>query len=114
LQIVTGIDLDPAGDPWVSLLRCGGASCSDIAVYFLKNEAWIPLLDEDTLYELPPEIAFSADGTAWVCNQGSLYHRTPEKAELIGTLEASACTVAVDGAGTVWVGNAAGLWKLEP
>jgi streptogramin lyase len=113
-QIVISIDLDPAGDPWVSMYRCGGASCSDVVTYFLKNDAWLPLQAEGVMYMLPPSVAFSADGTAWVCSEGSVYHRTLEQAELIDTLNASACVIAVDGAGTVWVGNAAGLWKLEP
>lgn len=117
-QIVTSLDLDPAGDPWVSILRCGGAGCFSTAAYFLKGGAWMPLLDEETAYESPPSAAFSTDGTAWMCNQGIVYRRTLEKAELLGKLDAGACEVAVDGAGAVWVaafrGTDAGLWKLKP
>ncbi|MDO9128492.1 MAG: hypothetical protein Q7U34_01370, partial [Anaerolineales bacterium] len=117
-QIVTSLDLDPTGDPWVSILRCGGASCFSTSAYFLKGGAWMPLLDEETVYELPPSVAFSTDGTAWVCNQGSVYRRTPEKAELLGRLDAGACEVAVDGTGAMWAaafrGADAGLWNLRP
>ncbi len=117
-QIVTSLDLDPAGDPWVSILRCGGAGCFSTSAYFMKGGAWLPLLDEGTVYESPPSLAFSTDGTAWVCIQGNVYRRTPEEAESLAKLAAEACEVAVDGTGTVWVavfrGADAGLWRLRP
>jgi hypothetical protein len=118
-QVVTSLALDPDGSPWIGVLRCGAAACDSSVYYFLKGGAWTPFLDPAVEFEVRPGLAFSADGSAWICDRGSLYRRsTPARVELVGTLQTGGCEIAVDGTGAVWVGAAhgpdAGLWQVRP
>jgi ligand-binding sensor domain-containing protein len=118
-QIVLSIILDPAGSPWVGILRCGAASCNTLVYDFLQGGTWMPYLDETTDYTASPGLGFTPDGNAWICHQGNLYRRSgPEGYVLYGSMAMGSCQVAVDGAGTVWVGAssgpAAGLWQVKP
>jgi hypothetical protein len=118
-QIVTSIQLDPAGDPWLGILKCGAAACDTLAYYFLKNGAWTPFLDESTEYWSRPGLGFTPDRGAWICHEGNVYLRSETSGySLVGSLETGTCRVAVDGTGSVWVaaasGPSAGLWQVKP
>lgn len=116
-QVVTSIDLDPSGAPWIEVLRAGGASIYGSTVrYHLKEGEWV--LDFDPQMWLPSSLAFGIDGQAWLCAGGVLYQMTDSGAQPVGELRALSCQVKVDGSGRVWVasynGADAGLWYYQP
>ncbi len=111
-QLVTLLDIDPAGNPWVKILRQGGASWYGAeARYHLKDDEWV--LDLDDAWD-PDSLAFSADGRAWLCAGGTVYEFGDGQAEQIAQLAVGEyCQVVVDGSGRVWVGGRGGLWWLD-
>ena len=111
-QLVTEITLDPAGNPWVEILRFGGASpFGAVARYHLEGGAWVA--DYDPGGEWFGDLAFGPDGVAWLCAEGTVYRLAGGQVEEVGAVAALYCQVEVDGAGRVWVAGAPGLWWLD-
>lgn len=116
-QVITSIDLDASGTPWVEVLRSGGASVYGSTVrYHLKDEQWV--LDFDPQMWLPSSLAFGPDAQAWLCAGGVLYQGAEGSFRQVGALKALSCQVKIDSTGRVWVagfnGTDSGLWWYQP
>ena len=109
-QLVNDITLDRAGNPWVEIIRYGGASAwGTVARYHLEAESWIQDFDGWI-----SDLAFGSDGTPWLCSEGSVYRLDSGTPELAGTIGGFDCRIAVDGQNRVWVASDTGLWRLDP
>jgi hypothetical protein len=105
---IPDIALGPLGDPWVTFMICGGASCGNGVVLFrLEGEHWAQV-GEDA-WDL--DTAFAPDGSAWLCMKyepsdtrgtaSGVYHVVGDTPELVA--EFLRCVIEVDPAGRVWV-----------
>jgi hypothetical protein len=106
--------LDLAGDPWVTLHRCGGASCDtgQYALYHITDDTWTHVIE---LQDQPGELAFDAAGAAWLCADIGLYRITSDVPEPIGGDETARCTIEADMAGRVWLAipGRSALWLYD-
>jgi hypothetical protein len=108
---ITSIALDEAFNPWVTVERCGGASCStnQYALFHVVGDTWTHILEwrGDNVSDL----AF-AWGEAWLCAEPGLYRVKGETVQKIAGDDLASCRVEADMAGRVWLtlpGRAA-LW----
>jgi hypothetical protein len=109
-QLVVEIDLDGEGNPWVEILRYGGASpFGEVGHYHLQDGEWI--MDFEGWFS---SLAFGADGVAWACSEGSIIQLKGGQAEEVDRVPGPECQVVVDGVGRVWITNYDGLRWLEP
>jgi hypothetical protein len=92
---VTDIDLDAAGDPWVTILLCGGASCDTEVLYHVSDGVWTQVGGLGFYRGAIIEV----DGTPWFFGSG--VHRI-EGATLEMVAPLLIESVAVDDTGTVW------------
>jgi ligand-binding sensor domain-containing protein len=92
---VTDIALDAAGDPWVTMLLCGGAGCEDEALYHVRDEVWTQV-GEVGLYTGP---LIEVDSTPWLFG-GGIYRVEGAAFRMVVPLLVQ--SAAVDGAGQVW------------
>jgi hypothetical protein len=96
------LTLGPAGEVWMALEPCGGASCSDMRVhYHLVGDEWVRVGD---LY-WNSDLALAPDGSAWLCADGGVYHVVDHVPGLVAEMGRAGdrCSVEVDPAGRVWV-----------
>ncbi len=110
---ITDIALDEAATPWVTLHRCGGASCDtgQYALFHVVGDTWIHILEWQG--DRADDLAF-AWGEAWLCASSGLYRIKGETLQKIAgeVSPRAACYVEADAAGRVWLtlpGQAA-LW----
>ena len=109
-QLIVSIDLDVHDNPWVEILRYGGASAfGAVARYHLQGEEWI--LDYDGDFS---SLAFDAEGTAWLCAEGRVYRLEGGQTEEIGAAAGLNCRIVVAGSGRVWAASRTALWWVEP
>ena len=109
-QLVVNITLDRDGNPWVEILRFGGASpFGGVAHYHQQNGTWV--MDFDGWFG---SLAFGTAGEAWLCSEGSVYRLESGQAEEVGAVPGLDCQIIVDGTGRVWVTNHTNLWWLGP
>ncbi|MGB5931880.1 MAG: hypothetical protein WBH57_02275 [Anaerolineae bacterium] len=109
-QLVVNITLDREGNPWVEILRYGGASpLGEVAHYHLQNGTWV--MDFDGWFG---SLAFGTAAEAWACSEGSVYRLESGQAEEVGAVSGLDCQIIVDGTGRVWVTDHTNLWWLEP
>lgn len=109
-QLVTAIDLDADDNPWVEVMRYGGASPFGVVARFhLQDGAWVQ--DYEGWFS---SLAFGREGDAWLCSEGQIYHLENGQAVAAGRVPGTECQIVVDGAGGVWVTGHYGLWWLEP
>jgi ligand-binding sensor domain-containing protein len=93
LGFVMDLVIDRAGDPWLTLALCGGASCfGDIASYRVQSGVWTQTEEQIAQWEL----ASDADGTPWLFADGSIYRITGDVPEKIAQLSARFVTVGAD------------------
>lgn len=124
---VDNIELDPEGNPWLSLAVCGGASCGGGLLYRLRGETWTQLGTvvggEENLPANITGLAF-AGGVAWLTDFSpcSVYRVDGDVPKQVATFEVGgdACSIEADAAGRVWVAAldkvvcaTACLWWLE-
>lgn len=116
--LVTQIDLDQEGMPWIEVARAGGASQFGASQrYHLKAGAWV--LDYDPGRWIESSLAFDASGQAWICAAGQVVLVGEAGVPLdFGQLDAAACTIAFDNSDRGWLlaegGVDEGLWTFEP
>jgi hypothetical protein len=107
--------LDPAGEPWVTLHRCGGASCDtgQYALFHVTADAWTPIIESQN--QQPGDLAFDAASAAWLCTEDGLYRITSDVPEPIGGEDAAGCTIEADAAGRVWLAlpDRSTLWQYD-
>ena len=109
-QLIVNIDLDVHDNPWVEILRYGGASAfGAVARYHLLGEEWI--LDYDGDFS---SLAFDAEGTGWLCAEGTIYRLEGGRTEVVGAAGDTNCRIVVASAGRVWAAAYNALWWLEP
>jgi hypothetical protein len=116
-QLVDGIALDAAGNPWVLFTRFGGAGpWHSTAIYALDGGTWVAVSDPNDY--LPLQFAFAPDGTAWVCADRVVLRFSDGEGEIVGSVPGYSHQVAVDGAGRVWIAgegaSGAALWLFAP
>ncbi len=100
---VHAVVLDPTGVPWVTIQRCGGATCEtrEFALFKVAGDTWTHILELPG--SSPGDIAFDAVGNAWLCAGEGLYYITPQTLEQIAPDEIGGCSVEADSAGQVWL-----------
>ena len=109
-QLVVEIDLDGEDNPWVEILRYGGASpFGEVGHYHLQDGEWA--MDFEGWFS---SLAFGVDGLAWACSEGSIIQLQGGLAEELDRVPGTECQVVVDGAGRAWITNRTDLWLLEP
>jgi hypothetical protein len=109
-QLVVEIDLDGEGNPWVEILRYGGASpFGEVGHFHLQGGEWIKGFEGWF-----SSLGFGADGAAWACSEGVLIQLQNGLAKEVDTVPGSECQIAVDGTGHVWITDHDELWWLEP
>ena len=109
-QLVVDIDLDMNDNPWVQILRYGGASAfGAVTRYHLQDWEWV--LDYDGDFS---SLAFDSKGTAWLCAEGTVCRLEGGQREEIGAAGGMNCHMIVAGAGRVWAASRAALWWLDP
>jgi hypothetical protein len=95
------LTVDPSGDPWPTIVICGGASCyGNIARYHVHDGTWNQIggvAEYDGTQRGP---LFGADGTPWVFWGGGVYRIAEDTPELMAPLYAR--SVVTDGSGRVW------------
>lgn len=113
---IINISIDPDGDPWVSYIGCGGASCDVFHIYNLKNGEWTRYGEQLPFYNFTA-IAFDGAGTAWIFQLGNgIAHIQDGELELIGGMIGSS-VVDVDGGRISFTGRYENgpmtLWALD-
>lgn len=93
---VTDIVVDPAGDPWVAVVVCRGASCDADVIHHLRGGVWTPIM---TNRVQKPHLVFDSAGTPWIFAD-QIYRATGDVAEPVADLRTQ--TVAVDANRQVW------------
>jgi hypothetical protein len=112
---ITDLALDPAGDPWLTMDLCGGASCYGWLVhYYVHDGVWTQITELLDDYYPVQKPVFDADGTPWLFWNGNLYRMAGDVPELVTRFVVY--SLSVDAAGRAWLvawheGRAA-LWTL--
>jgi len=120
---ITDLALDPAGDPWLTLALCGGASCYGWLVhYYVHDGVWTQvgeLLDDYYPVQKPVFVPRQGDldamGTPWLFWNGNLYRIEGDAPELVARF--IVYVLSADSAGRAWFvawheGQTA-LWTLD-
>ena len=109
-QLVTEIDLDANGTPWVEVMQFGGAGpLGRFVRYHLKEGEWI-----EDFEGWSSSLAITEPGVAWLCSEGSIVRLQNGRAEQIGEIPGEQCEIQVDGSRRVWVTNYSELWLFDP
>ncbi len=110
---IEDLAFDPAGNPWVTLHRCGGASCAtgQYALFHIADDTWTLIVERHN--QQPGVLVFDPAGAAWLCTDTGLYRITSDVAEPIGGEETARCRVEADPAGRVWLAipGRSTLWR---
>lgn len=114
---ITDLTLDPAGDPWLTLNLCGGASCYGWLVhYYVHDGVWTQigeLLDD---YYPVQKTILDAEGAPWLLWGGDLYRIVGDMPEFVARFVVY--SLEVDAAGQVWLAawhdGRAALWTMTP
>jgi len=116
-QLVARLDLDPDGNPWIGVLRQGGASMyGSTELMYLEGDAW-EIVEEASGYS-PGSVAFRPDGEAWWCGENSLLSIQGGSAHVALEQVNTSCRVQVDGRGVPWAAfpgmGEDSLWRGVP
>jgi hypothetical protein len=109
--------VDGAGDVWVMMQMCGGASCDNPAyLYRIHNGEWSLAIDSQDWSMPPKQLAVDGSGQGWLFWDGTVYLLDGDDLQPAASLEARSVDVSPDG--RVWAvaryeENLA-LWVLEP
>ena len=108
-QLVVDIDLDMNDNPWIQILRYGGASAfGAVTRYHLQDGEWV--LDYDGDFS---SLAFDSEGTAWLCAEGRVYRLEGGQRQEVGAADGMNCHTVVAGPGRVWAASGTALWWLD-
>lgn len=117
-QLVQSVEIDPQGNPWVEVMRYGGASAyGEVARYALQGGDWVgvygPALYGSTALALGAESPYLEAG-------GVLYRLEGSSLQEIAKLERGegSYRMVVDGSGLLWIARLGdpngGLWTYLP
>jgi hypothetical protein len=93
---INQITLDPTGDPWVTMVLCGGASCDNLVLYHVHDGTWTQVGE----VALPIGAFFDVDGTSWYVGSNGVQRIVGTALEPVAPLRAQ--SVVTDDAGQVW------------
>jgi hypothetical protein len=118
---ITDLTLDPAGDPWLTLDLCGGASCYGWLVhYHVHDDVWTQIGEllgdycpvQKTVF-VPEQGGF---GMPWLLWGGDLYRIVGDTPEFVARFVVY--SLSVDAAGQVWLvawhDDQTALWTTMP
>ena len=117
-QVVAELSIDAFDNPWLFVLKYGGASIyggSQILYQYLNN-GWINHFEPD--FFPSTDLAFTSDGTAWFCDEFGVWKTNLDS---IGFIPASplgmSCQIEADNDDHIWLAarkkDSAGLWQLS-
>lgn len=112
---VVEMAVDSAGDSWLLLSLCGGASCDNGRVYFHLHEGvWTQV---GQIGEYPPGgLVFDTAGAPWLFTTSTIAR--VENDAPVTLMTGDIRDVAADGAGRIWfianLNGQFGLWELIP
>ena len=114
-QLVFSVDVDAAQRPWVEVGLGGGASLWGATDrYHLEGTQWVQDLSSAGL--VLSDVAFSAEGDAWLCADGGVNHYKDNKMQQAVQLDTYDCKAAAGPHGQVYIiardGKDAGIWQL--
>jgi ligand-binding sensor domain-containing protein len=109
---VREINFSPTGEPWVSYLLCGGASCGDYKWFRYQGGDWIQFGE---IQYVPQTLVFDVSGDAWTFSQGI---SRIEDNQSVPMSDIVVEAVALDAEGGIWVvghpfGGEMALWMME-
>ena len=116
-QVVAELSIDPSDDPWLFVLKYGGASIDGGQIlYQYYNNGWINHFEPD--FFPSTDLAFTSDGTAWFCDEFGIWKTN---LDCIGFLPVSplgmSCQIEADNDDHIWLAaqgkDIAGLWQLS-
>jgi hypothetical protein len=116
-QYVTDLVIDPTGEPWVGLLRCGPACCDTFLLYAHQADGWheVRATTAEALY-LIPSVTFGPDGIPWTCSLGEVMRWPDWEGEPVGQVGYGQCEIVADDEGTLWIAildqPGGGLWRV--
>lgn len=111
------IKVDNAGDVWVLMQMCGGASCG-IAhrLYRIHDGEWSLMIEAAEGFEPSPQLALDGNGQGWLFWDDTAYQLGGGAMNPVASIAAR--SIGVDIGGKVWVvadsEGEASLWVLEP
>jgi hypothetical protein len=106
------IVIDQNGEPWMSYLLCGGASCGDYKRFRYQGGEWTQI--GDILFS-PQTLVFDFNGDAWTFDQGIA---RVENNQTVPLSDVFVEAVASDAEGRIWVighprGGEMALWMMK-
>ena len=109
--------VDGAGDVWVIMQLCGGASCDGPAHLFrIHDGQWSLVIDSPDWFTPFKRLALDGTGQAWLFWDGAFYRLGAESMQSSASIAAHGVGVGPDG--RLWVvaesEGAPTLWLLEP
>jgi hypothetical protein len=110
--------VDRAGDIWVILQYCGGASCDTVSrAHRIHAGEWSQLFETPDWWSTPlKRLALDGSGQGWLFWAGTVYRLSADEVAPVAALAARGMDVGRDG--RVWVVTGeesdAALWVLEP
>jgi streptogramin lyase len=131
--MVVDLTLDSHDNPWLAVIKATGGNWQGSGTRYHWTEAgWQPDYAEyEAIYGVESfsgpfgtwgsDVAFSADGDAWVCDWGTVLTFSPAHNGLFSQVTPfypeGVCQVRVDGNGRVWlaqIGRGFNLWYYDP
>jgi hypothetical protein len=109
--------IDQAGDAWVMMQMCGGASCDgEVYLYRIQDGIWSLVTSAAYRSSSFKQMALDGNGQAWLFWEGMVYQLDDQPLEPVASMQALG--VDADPSGTIWVvvgsEDDPSLWVYEP
>jgi hypothetical protein len=109
--------VDQAGDVWVAMQMCGGASCDGAAnLYRIHAGEWSLIIEAEYWSSSFKQLVLDGNGQAWLFWEGMVYRLDDRPLDPFASIQARG--VEADPHGTIWVvagsGDATSLQVLTP
>jgi hypothetical protein len=96
------LTVDQAGDVWVIMEMCGGASCGVATnLYRIQQGEWSLALESNNWVSSLQQLVLDANGQAWLFWENMLYRLDGDTIEPVASINARG--VGVSPAGTIWL-----------
>lgn len=114
-QIISRININPVtGQPWVQVIRFGGASIfGSLAYYHLGPSGWVLDMESTSFSEIG--VTFEPNGTAWMCGDGQMLKSNGADLNVVAELNLNNCQISIDGSSRIWIVDLdqSKLWMSE-